>query len=252
MIHRVANPYSGKTVCEIPFDGEDDRESKVAAASSAQRQWSQMPVRERVRRIDTALDHFRGEKAGIAEEITLQMGKPLAEALAEVDTMLGRAEHAIAMAEEVLSPDLPPEKDNLHLRIEHEALGVVLVASCLGYVAYLLSIGRRYRTEFGLLQAVGLSRRQLALLAGFEHLVILLIGMGLGTWAGLRMGALMVSSLVTPGSGPRAVPPVELATNWAQILPVYIAVLLIAGASLVVLNRRALQMDLRDISNLTE
>ena len=132
------------------------------------------------------------------------------------------------------------------------SLGVVLVASCLGYVAYLLSIGRRYRTEFGLLQAVGLSRRQLALLAGFEHLVILLIGMGLGTWAGLRMGALMVSSLVTPGSGPRAVPPVELATNWAQILPVYIAVLLIAGASLVVLNRRARQMDLRDISNLTE
>jgi hypothetical protein len=33
---------------------------------------------------------------------------------------------------------------------------------------------------------------------------------------------------------------------------VYIAVLLIAGASLVVLNRRARQMDLRDISNLTE
>jgi hypothetical protein len=78
------------------------------------------------------------------------------------------------------------------------------------------------------------------------------IGMGLGTWAGLRMGALMVSALSTPGSGPQAVPPIELATNWAQILPVYIAVLLIAGASLVVLNRKALQMDLRDISSLTE
>jgi ABC-type antimicrobial peptide transport system permease subunit len=132
------------------------------------------------------------------------------------------------------------------------SLGVVLVASCVGYVAYLLSIGSRYRAEFGLLQAMGLSRRQLAPLAGFEPLIILPIGMALGTRAGLRMGSLMVSSLATPGSGPQAVPPIELATNWAQILPVYIAVRLIAGASLIVLNRRALQMDLRDISSLTE
>ncbi|MDP6930694.1 MAG: aldehyde dehydrogenase family protein [Planctomycetota bacterium] len=132
-MHRVASPYSGKIVCELPFDGEDGRDSKIAAASSAQRQWSRIPVGERARRIHAALDHFRSEKAGIAEEITLQMGKPLHEALAEVDTMLGRAEHAIAMAEEVLSPDLPPEKANLHLRIEHEALGVVFNIAAWNY-----------------------------------------------------------------------------------------------------------------------
>ena len=184
---------------------------------------------------------FVGSKPGMVDQV-----------LATARGLVGESGVVRGYASELQAVRRDPLEGAAWQALAAVSLGVVVLASCLGYVAYLLSFGGRNRTEIGLLQAMGLSRRQLGLLVGFEHFITLLIGMGLGTWAGLQMGALMVSSLTSADSGAQAVPPILLTADWAQILPVYIAVLLTVSGSLVVLNRRALQMDLRAISSLAE
>ena len=72
------------------------------------------------------------------------------------------------------------------------SLGIIVFAAGFGYVTYMLSYADRSRSEMGFLQAMGLSRRQMMGLLGLEQLVIVTVGLALGTWAGFQMSTLMV------------------------------------------------------------
>lgn len=128
------------------------------------------------------------------------------------------------------------------------SLGIVLLAAGLGYVTYLLSFANRSKGEIGFLQSLGVSRRQLMGLLGFEHLTIVLIGLGLGTWAGFQASRLMVSSVAVTETGDRVVPPFILITDWGLMLPTYAALAGIFLASQYVLNRSIRSLDLTAIS----
>ncbi len=128
------------------------------------------------------------------------------------------------------------------------SLGIVVLSAGLGYVTYLLSFASRSKGEMGFLQSMGLSRRQLWGLLGFEQLAIAVIGLGLGTWAGLQLSALMVSPLAITERGEQVVPPFILMTDWSLMLPTYAALLGIFTAALYVLNRSVGRLDLRAIS----
>lgn len=128
------------------------------------------------------------------------------------------------------------------------SLGIVLLAAGLGYVTYLLSFANRSKGEIGFLQSLGVSRRQLMGLLGFEHLAIVLIGLGLGTWAGFQASRLMVSSVAVTETGDRVVPPFILVTDWSLMLPTYAALLGIFLASQYLLNRSIRSLDLTAIS----
>jgi acyl-CoA reductase-like NAD-dependent aldehyde dehydrogenase len=61
------------------------------------------------------------------------MGKPIREARREVQTFFERAEHMLSIAPATLAPEVLPEKDGLHRRIEHAPLGVVLDIAAWNY-----------------------------------------------------------------------------------------------------------------------
>jgi acyl-CoA reductase-like NAD-dependent aldehyde dehydrogenase len=61
------------------------------------------------------------------------MGKPIAQARHEVDTMVDRAEHMLAIAAAALAPEVLPQKPGFTRRIEHEPLGVVLDLAAWNY-----------------------------------------------------------------------------------------------------------------------
>lgn len=132
---QVFSPFSGESVCRVPFDTGRQVQEKVARCRAAQRAWARCPVGERARRVAEALGWFRERAEAVARDIALQMGKPVAQGRREVAGMLERAEHMVAIAEESLRPDVLEDTSSggVRRRIEHAPLGVVLDVAAWNY-----------------------------------------------------------------------------------------------------------------------
>ena len=102
----------------------------------------------------------------------------------------------------------------------------------------------------GFLQAMGLSRRQLIGLLALEHVVMVITGVALGTWAGLQMSGLSVESVSQTETGKAVLPPFILVTEWGLMALVYAVVAAVVLISLFVLNRSIVRLDLNTISKL--
>ena len=128
------------------------------------------------------------------------------------------------------------------------AIGVLVITAGLGYAIYMVAFGGHSRSETGFLQALGLSRRQLLGLIGFEHISIAAIGLGLGTWTGFQMSRIMVSSVAIDEAGDDVVPPFILETDWPQMLITYAVLLAVFAATVVLMNRSIRRRDLHAIA----
>ena len=124
------------------------------------------------------------------------------------------------------------------------SVGVILFATGFGYITYLLAFADRSRGEMGFLQALGLRKSQIARLLGLEHIVIVAIGLGLGTWAGFQMSDLMVSSVAITETGDHVVPPFVTVTSWGVLGSVYAAMAAIFLGALYLLARHMTNLDL--------
>ncbi len=80
----VLNPATGETLCEVADGTTDDGRAAVAAAVAAQRDWARTPARRRSEILYRAYEAIVADVERFAELITLEMGKPLAEARGEV------------------------------------------------------------------------------------------------------------------------------------------------------------------------
>jgi hypothetical protein len=130
------------------------------------------------------------------------------------------------------------------------SVGVVAFTALTGIVTYLLFFSAGNRGEMGLLRALGLAHRQLINLLAVEHLLIAIVGMGLGTWAGLRMSSMMVPLVSLAESGGEVLPPILVTTNWVTLSVLYVVVAVTFAAMLFILNRSIFQWDLETASRL--
>ena len=129
-------------------------------------------------------------------------------------------------------------------------LAMAVVTAGLGYLAYIAAFSKRARTQIGSLNAVGLSRRQLIGLLGFEHAVVVAVGLGIGVAAGLQMSRLMVASVSFTESGQSAVPPFLLITDWGLMAPAYAALCAVFLAAVLSLIKRASGAEIKTIARL--
>jgi acyl-CoA reductase-like NAD-dependent aldehyde dehydrogenase len=130
---RVVNPFNQETVIEVPWDSPSDVEKKLDRARAAHRRWKAVPVEERIALIAKAAETFSANSSQIARDISLQMGKPIVQARREVDTMLARVAHLLAIGKFALNPETLPAPKGMTLRIEHRPLGVVLDIAAWNY-----------------------------------------------------------------------------------------------------------------------
>jgi len=79
------NPATDETLARYPEHEGDAIEQRLARAIAAQRGWARTPVPERMPLLRAVARVLREDKAALARLITLEMGKPLAEALGEVE-----------------------------------------------------------------------------------------------------------------------------------------------------------------------
>ncbi len=129
-------------------------------------------------------------------------------------------------------------------------LAMAVLTAGLGYLAYIAAFSNRTRMQIGSLNAVGLSRGQLIGLLGFEHAVVVAVGIGLGSVAGLQMSRLMVASVSFTETGQSAVPPFLLVTDWGLMAPAYAALCAVFLAAVVSLIRRASGAEIKTIARI--
>jgi ABC-type lipoprotein release transport system permease subunit len=127
---------------------------------------------------------------------------------------------------------------------------VIIFTAGLGYVTYLLAFAERSRSEMGFLQSLGLSRSQMTRLITMEHLVIVVIGLTLGTVTGWITSNLMVSSVAVTEDGLEVIPPFILHTDLGFLLPIYAALIGIFLLSIYRLTMSMRHVNLRTIARM--
>ena len=94
------------------------------------------------------------------------------------------------------------------------ALVAAFAILALGFALTLYLGGQARTVEVAVMRAVGISPPQLFAMISLEYLLIAVIGIGVGTIAGLRISETMLSFLEVTSSGGRIVPPYRLITDW--------------------------------------
>jgi len=82
----VADPASGRVLCQVADADEQDALAALKAAAEAQPGWAATPPRERARILRRAAAALAAARERVALLVTLEAGKPLQQARAEVDT----------------------------------------------------------------------------------------------------------------------------------------------------------------------
>jgi len=131
--HRIDNPYTGEMVAERRLLAPSEVEGVVTRAFRAHKAWAKTAVADRVALCERFCEEFEKDGERIAREVTLQMGKPLAQARGEVKTTVHRARTMMSLAPEALRDDpLPPVPGFIRF-VRHEPVGVVLDISAWNY-----------------------------------------------------------------------------------------------------------------------
>jgi len=133
MLLKVVNPYNQKVYVELPYDVDTRVREKIHTGRRAFEQWRRLPLEDRIGAVKEGLNYFRTHMQAIAEEISCQMGKPLAQSRGEFGGFFERAEYMMDIAPQALAPDVLPPKKGFHRRIEHEPLGIVLDIAAWNY-----------------------------------------------------------------------------------------------------------------------
>ena len=93
----VTNPASGEVLARVPLSASADLDAAVAAAREALPAWRAVSVIERARRLFVLRERLDARREELARSVTIEMGKTLVDARAEVARMIEMVECACAV-----------------------------------------------------------------------------------------------------------------------------------------------------------
>ncbi len=130
---KVLSPVDGRVYVERPLATGEEIDKIMETSASIQRYWKRLPLEHRVSLLHRFVDAMVARRTQLAEELTWQMGRPIAHSPGEVDGFEERARHMLDIAEPSLADIQVPEKPGFVRYIQREALGVVLVVAPWNY-----------------------------------------------------------------------------------------------------------------------
>ena len=119
------NPATGEILESFKEMSGQDLDRILASAHAAFLEWRTVPFAPRAQRMREAARILRTRKAGYARTMTLEMGKPIAQAEAEVDKCAVVCEYYADHAETLLA-EQPRETDASRSYVRFDPLGPVL------------------------------------------------------------------------------------------------------------------------------
>jgi succinate-semialdehyde dehydrogenase / glutarate-semialdehyde dehydrogenase len=121
----AVNPATGKLLDRLPAATPDEVEVAIAGADAAQRSWRTASFDERAAAMRRLAAHLRLRREEYGRLITLEMGKPIVEAIAEIDKCAWACEFYADEAAAFLADEEIVTNASRSL-VAYEPLGVVL------------------------------------------------------------------------------------------------------------------------------
>lgn len=122
---RSVNPATGALLAEWPWHSEAETERRLEGVSAAAVSWRRVPMAERAARLRALADGLEAEAEVLAQTLTAEMGKVLAESRAEVAKCVWVCRHYAEHGADLLAPT-PVQAAARESWVSYEPLGVVL------------------------------------------------------------------------------------------------------------------------------
>lgn len=119
------NPANGETVGSYPYESAEQLDAALTRATQAFRTWRRTSVSQRAEYLLALAAALREQAEDMAQMITLEMGKPIAQARAEIEKCAQLSEWYAAHGPAMLAPE-PTLVDNGSAQIEYRPLGPIL------------------------------------------------------------------------------------------------------------------------------
>jgi succinate-semialdehyde dehydrogenase/glutarate-semialdehyde dehydrogenase len=99
------DPATGKTIEEHKLHSAEDVDSRLSQSQAAFTQWSATELAARLELLGNLAAHFRRKKTSLAQRITLEMGKTIGEAEAEIEKCAWACDYYSEHAHAQLAPE---------------------------------------------------------------------------------------------------------------------------------------------------
>jgi acyl-CoA reductase-like NAD-dependent aldehyde dehydrogenase len=130
---RVLNPATEEVLAELAEDGPSSIARKLERAGAAQRAWAARPLAERLAALARFRDAVAADREALARTLSLEVGKPIAQARVEVGRVGERIDFFLHGVEAVLRDEVVHQDAAFEERITQEPLGVVANISAWNY-----------------------------------------------------------------------------------------------------------------------
>jgi acyl-CoA reductase-like NAD-dependent aldehyde dehydrogenase len=130
---QTVSPVDGSIVFERALDGAEDVERTLSAASRAFGPWRALPLEERSTMVRRFVELAVHDADAVAQELTMQMGRPVRDGGGEVGGWLLRGRTMIELAAQGLGDIELEARDGFTRFIRREPLGVVFVVAPWNY-----------------------------------------------------------------------------------------------------------------------
>jgi succinate-semialdehyde dehydrogenase/glutarate-semialdehyde dehydrogenase len=122
----VVNPATGDRIETYEDHTEDDIKAALTDAVDSFEQWRDRPMREREQLLAAAGEVLRDNKQRYAETMVREMGKPIEQAISEVEKCAWVCDHYAEHASAYLEAEHHPSPPGSTVKTVHEPLGPVL------------------------------------------------------------------------------------------------------------------------------
>ena len=125
----VLNPATDEVIGKLPHAGQADLDLALSSAQRAFESWKKSSPVERSKVLRKAADLARARANDIARNITMDMGKPLAEAVGEVNVCSEHIDWAAEECRRIYGRVIPARAENVRQLVLREPIGVVAAFS---------------------------------------------------------------------------------------------------------------------------
>ena len=122
----AVNPATDERIETYEEDTSDDVDAALDRATDAFSEWRERPIREREELLANAADVLRDRKREFAEIMTREMGKPISQAVSEVEKCAWGCDHYAEHASAYLAEEPHPSPPGSTVKTRYDPLGPVL------------------------------------------------------------------------------------------------------------------------------
>ncbi|HKJ59453.1 MAG TPA: aldehyde dehydrogenase family protein, partial [Halobacteriales archaeon] len=122
----AVNPATDERIETYEDDSWDEVDDALGRAADAFESWRERPIREREELLSSAGEVLRDRKREFAEVMTREMGKPITQAISEVEKCAWACDHYAEHASAYLADEPHPSPPGSEVKTRFEPLGPVL------------------------------------------------------------------------------------------------------------------------------